>query len=34
MDPFVKLAHEVYEKEYLTWTERAIKKVEGFRKKA
>lgn len=33
MEPFVELAKGVYEKEYLTWTERVIKKVDGFRKK-
>ena len=33
MEPFVDLAKEVYRKEYMTWTGRAIKKVEGFRKK-
>lgn len=33
MEPFVDLAKTVYKKDYMTWTERAIKKVEGFRKK-
>ncbi len=33
MDPFVELAKEVYQKDYTTWTGRAIKKVQGFRKK-
>lgn len=33
MEPFVELAKEVYEKEYMTWTGRAIKKLEGLRKK-
>lgn len=33
MEPFIDLAKEVYGKEYMTWTGRVIKKVEGFRKK-
>lgn len=33
MMPFLKVAREVYEKEYLTWTERVIKKIDRLRKK-
>ena len=33
MEPFVQLANSVYDEAYSTWTDRAIKKVEGFRKK-
>lgn len=33
MGPFVELAKKVYDVEYLTWTERVIKKVDGFRKR-
>lgn len=33
MEPFTKLAKGVYDKKYSTWTDGAINKLQGFRKK-